>query len=138
MSLTLEERLSSTMHQFLSTENSSTLSCPLFNNLKLDQFSSTENMLSPFAMSYMKWATSNVQHQLILTTLLTTTSSQTQLYNADPKLWTCAFICFVIDADKNNFMFIGNKENTILPTIHQNITPQNITFQFDLPMYSTP
>ena len=35
-------------------------------------------------------------------------------------------------------VFIGNKENTILPTIHQKITPQNITFQFDLPMYSIP
>ena len=34
------------------------------------------------------------------------------------------------------FMFIGNNENKILPTIHQNITPQNITFQFDQSMYS--
>ena len=44
----------------------------------------------------------------------------------------------MINANKNNFVLIGNKENTILPTIHQNITPQNITFQFDLPMYSIP
>ena len=53
------------------------------------------------------------------------------------KVWTCAFIGFVIDSDKK-IMFVGNKENTILPTIHQNIAPQNITFQFDLPMYSIP
>ena len=39
---------------------------------------------------------------------------------------------------QKKIMFIVNKENTILPTIHQNITPQNITFQFDLPMYSIP
>ena len=37
-------------------------------------------------------------------------------------------------SDKKNIMVIGNKEKIILPTIHQNITPKNITFQFDLPM----
>ena len=37
-----------------------------------------------------------------------------------------AFIGFLINADKKNFMFIEKKENT--PTIHQNITLQNITF----------
>ena len=92
----------------------------------------------PFTMPYMKWATSKVQNQFNLTTLSPTESSLTQLYKVDPKLWTCAFIGFTIDADKNNFMFIGNKENKILPTIHKNITPQNIIFQFDLPMYSIP
>ena len=59
-------------HQFLSTAKSSTLSCNLFNNMKLSQVSSTSNMMCPFAMPYMKWATSKVQHQLNLTTLLPT------------------------------------------------------------------
>ena len=126
------------MHQFSSTSKSSTLSCPLFKSLKLAQVSSTENILCPFAIPYMKWATSKVQHQFNLTKFLPTASSLTQFYNSDPKLWTCIFIGFVIDANKNNFMFIGNKENTILPTIHKKITPQNIKFQFDLPMYSIP
>ena len=86
----------------------------------------------------MKWATSNVKHQFNLTKLSPTAPSLTQLYNADPKLCTCTFIVFVINSKKNNVMFIGKKENIILPTIHQNITPKNITFQFDLPMYSIP
>ena len=88
------------MHQLQSTEKSSTLSFPLFKNMKLAQVSSTANMLYPFAMPYMKWATSKVQHQFNLTTLLPTASSPTQFYNADPKLWTCAFIGFVIYVDK--------------------------------------
>ena len=33
-------------------------------------------------------------------------------------------------------MFIGNKGGEILLNIHQNIIPQNIIFQFDVPMYS--
>ena len=97
-------------------------------NLKLAQVSSTANILCPFKMPYMKWATSKVQHQFNLTTLSPTASSLTQLYNADPKLCTCTFIGFVIDADKK-IMFIGNKENKILSTTHQNITPQNITLK---------
>ena len=67
--------------------------------------------------------------------ILPTASSLTQFYNVDPKLWTRSFIGFMINVDKNNFIFVGNKENTILLNIHQNITPQKITFQFDLPMY---
>ena len=59
-------------------------------------------------------------------------SSLTQLHNTYPKLRTCAFIGFVIDSNKKNCMFIGNKENKILPNIHQNRTPQNITFQCNL------
>ena len=35
-----------------------------------------------------------------------------------------------------NYMFIENKENTIVPTIHKNIIVHNIIFQFDLLMYS--
>ena len=89
-------------------------------------------------MPYMKWATSKVQHQFNLNFFSPTASSPTNLYNAYPKLLTYAFICFVIDVEKDNFMFIVNKENKILTTIHQNTTPQNITFQFDLPMYLIP
>ena len=89
-------------------------------------------------MSYMKRAIYKVQHQFHLTKTSPTASSPTNLYKAYQKLRTCAFICVVIDADKNNFMFIVNKENTILTTIHQNITPQNITFQFNLTMYPIP
>ena len=126
------------MHQFSSTEKSSTLSCPLFKNMKLAQVSSTARMMCPFEMPYIKWSKSKVQHQSNLTKFSPTESSLTQLYNADPKLCTCAFIGFMVDADKNNFMFIGNKENTILPTIHQNIALQKITFQFNLLMYSIP
>ena len=39
------------MHQLLSTEKSSTLPCPLFNKLELDQFLSTANIMCPFAMT---------------------------------------------------------------------------------------
>ena len=59
-----------------------------------------------------------------------------QLYIAYPKQRICAFIWFVVDAENNNFMFIGSKENKILSTIRQNIILHNITFQFDQPMYS--
>ena len=57
-------------------------------------------------------------------------------YNTDPNQWTCAFIGLFIDVDKNNFIFIGKKENTTFPNIHQNITPHNIKNQFNQPMYS--
>ena len=85
-------------------------------------------VMCDFAMSYLKWATSKFQHQFNFTTFLPTTSSLTQLYNAYQKLYTCAFIFFVIHFHKNNFMFIGNKENTISPTIHKNITPKTSHF----------
>ena len=126
------------MYQFHSTEKSLTLACLLFKNMKLDKVSSTANILCLFVILYIKWATSKVQQQFNLTTFSSTAWSLTQLYDAYPKLWTCTFIGFVIDSDKKNSIFIGNKENTILQTIHQNITPQNITFQFDLLMYSIP
>ena len=51
-------------------------------------------------MPYRKWATSKVQHQFNLTKFPTTASSLTQVYNSNPKLWTCPFIGFVIDTDK--------------------------------------
>ena len=84
----------------------------------MDQFLSTEKMIFSLGMPYMKWVASKVQHQFNLTTLSPTKSSLTPLYNSDKKLWTCAFICFVIDVDKNNFMFIGKKENKIFLIIH--------------------
>ena len=100
--------------------------------------SSTANTLCPFSMTYMKWDISKVQHQFNLTIFSPTVSSLTLLFNADPSYAHALFIGFVIDVDKNNFMFIVNKENKILTTIHQNTTPQNIKFHFDLPMYSIP
>ena len=39
------------MHRFLSTEKSSTLSCPLFKNMKLAQVSSPEKMMCPFTIA---------------------------------------------------------------------------------------
>ena len=96
------------MHQFSSTAKLSTISCPMFKNLKLAQVSSTKNMLCPFDIPYMKWATSKVQHQLNSIILSSMVSSLTQLYNAYQKLWACTFIGFMIDADKKK-AFIGNK-----------------------------
>ena len=69
----------------------------------------------------MKLATYKVQHQYNLKTFLLMASSLTQFYNADPKVRTFHFIGFVINVDYNNFMLIGNKENTILRTINQSI-----------------
>ena len=46
--------------------------------------------------------------------------------------WLCDW------CQQKNCMFIGRKENTILPTIHQNIILHNFAFQFDQPMYSIP
>ena len=88
------------IQQFQSKAKSSTLSCNMFKNLKLAQVSSTENMLYPFTITYMKWATYNVQQKFNLTTFLPTSSSMTQLYNADTKICTWTFIGFVIDAKK--------------------------------------
>ena len=88
------------MQQFSSTAKSSTLSCFLFKNLKLAQVSSTEKMICPFVMIYIKWATSKVQYQFSLITFSPKSLSLTQFYNAYPKLRACAFIVSMIDADK--------------------------------------
>ena len=76
------------------------MSYPLFKNLKLDQVSSTAKGVFSFVIPYIKLYTSKFQHQFNLTTLAPTVSSLTQLYNTDPKLWTCAFIGFMINTDK--------------------------------------
>ena len=98
-------------HQFYSTAKSSTLSCHMFKSLKLAQVSSTKKIMCPFAMPYMKWATSRVQHLFNLRTFSPTASSLIDLYNADLNIWTCAFIGFVVDFDKTK-KIIGNKKKS--------------------------
>ena len=64
-----------------------------------------------------------------------TAPSLTQLYNSDPKLWTCAFIDFKIDINKKNHANCKQGKHN-LADCPKEITPQNITYQFDLPVYS--
>ena len=92
--------------------------------------SSTANTLCPFSMTYMKWDISKVQHQFNLTTFSPTVSSLTLLFNADPSYAHALFIGFVIDVDKNDFMFIGNKEKNISGYLSKhNSTVRQISFR---------